>query len=298
LGTGDDRGPARRREPAQRRGTAPNRLRPGSAPLGREFASHEGSGGGGDDESDRRRRGYGAALAGSLALHVLLLVYLAHQGVLTPTPEPPPILVSILPAPPPPPPPPLASAPSEARAEKPVEVPVEIQPKPESIRPDSIKRPQETKKPKPRNLPTPPPARPAEAPGVSGGVVGGSEGGTVGGTLGGVDGGKLGGVVGGQGDAPVPASQVAVPPVLLSDVRPKYPPIARARGVEGLVVVEVIIDHEGHVESDSVQVKQSASAFDAAATEAVRQWRFRPARNAAGRTVRVILEVPIRFQLR
>jgi protein TonB len=45
-------------------------------------------------------------------------------------------------------------------------------------------------------------------------------------------------------------------------------------------------------------VLKSVAPLDAAAIAAVRQWRFRPARDADGRPVRVIMEVPVRFVLR
>jgi protein TonB len=144
----------------------------------------------------------------------------------------------------------------------------------------------------------PEPAAPATTGSEVGGVAGGVEGGVQGGTVGGDVGGKLGGIVGGNGDGPISADKVASPPSVLSQVRPNYPPLARARGIEGLVVVELIIDRAGRVEADSVRVKQSIAALDDAAIDAVRRWRFRPGRDRDGQTVRVILEVPIRFQLR
>jgi len=38
--------------------------------------------------------------------------------------------------------------------------------------------------------------------------------------------------------------------------------------------------------------------FDAAAVAALHQWRFEPGRDRDGKPVRVLIEVPIRFQLR
>jgi protein TonB len=131
------------------------------------------------------------------------------------------------------------------------------------------------------------------APGVSTGSVSGQAGGVVGG----VDGGLVGGVVGGTGSHPVPVGQVANPPRVVHRVAPTYPDAARRRGITGLVVLEAILDREGHVEA-GIKVLQSIPMLNEEAIAAVRQWRFSPARNRNGEAVRVILEIPIRFTLR
>jgi protein TonB len=79
---------------------------------------------------------------------------------------------------------------------------------------------------------------------------------------------------------------------------PAYPAEARRRQVEGVVLLEAIVDRDGRVEPDSVKVLESVALLDTAAVEAVRRWRFRPGRDRSGAAVRVILEIPIRFALR
>jgi periplasmic protein TonB len=152
---------------------------------------------------------------------------------------------------------------------------------------------------KPTPHPAPPPAAtsanaaaepPAAAPRGEPGILGGVQGGMLGG--------KVGGKIGGRGDLPLRADQVASPPVVIDGVPPIYPPLARMRGMEGLVVVEAIIDRNGRVEGDGLRVTKSNPVFDAAALSAFRQWKFRPGRDANGRAVRVIVDQPIRFQLR
>jgi protein TonB len=105
------------------------------------------------------------------------------------------------------------------------------------------------------------------------------------------------GIAGGVGDAPLRLSSVASPPELVERVVPEYPARARAQEIEGQVVLEVVLDRAGRPEPD-VRVLKSVALLDAAAIAAVRQWRFRPARDADGRPVRVIMEVPVRFVLR
>jgi len=120
----------------------------------------------------------------------------------------------------------------------------------------------------------------------------------IGGVAGGKVGGKIGGRIGGTGDDVWSVDQVAVPPKILDSVRPTYPPIARARGQEGVVIVQAIIDHHGLVEPDAMQVIKSQPPFDDAALAAFRQWKFKPGRDDTGQDVRVLVQQPIRFQLR
>jgi protein TonB len=85
---------------------------------------------------------------------------------------------------------------------------------------------------------------------------------------------------------------------VLESVRPQYPPVARARGQEGVVVVQAIIDRRGAVEDEAVQVVKSQPPFDDAAVNAFRHWKFQPGRDDSGQNVRVLVQQPIRFQLR
>jgi protein TonB len=101
----------------------------------------------------------------------------------------------------------------------------------------------------------------------------------------------------GDGDAPVAADAVAHPPEIETYVVPEYPPKARARGIEGRVLLMVIVDASGRVEDD-IKVLDSIPMLDQAAIDAVRQWSFTPGRDADGDPVRVQLEVPVRFTLR
>jgi protein TonB len=105
-----------------------------------------------------------------------------------------------------------------------------------------------------------------------------------------------GGRVGGRGDGAFALSDVAVPPVLVQRVIPDYPRHARRSGTEGEVVLEVVVDRRGRV-ARQVRVLDSAPLFDDAAIDAVRRWRFRPARDARGTAVAVVMEVPLRFVL-
>lgn len=113
----------------------------------------------------------------------------------------------------------------------------------------------------------------------------------------GVEGGLPGGQVGGLGTELTPLNKAAVAPTVAHRVVPSYPEAARARGIEGQVVIEAIIARDGSVEP-GVKIVQSIPALDDAAIAAFRQWRFTPGRDASGRPLRVILQAPVRFVLR
>ena len=87
------------------------------------------------------------------------------------------------------------------------------------------------------------------------------------------------------------------PPVLVSRTLPAYPERARRLGIEGQVVLRFVVDQFGRVERD-IQVIDSLPMFDQAAIDAVRQWRFSPARDRNGNAVRVVISVPLQFTLR
>jgi TonB family protein len=79
-------------------------------------------------------------------------------------------------------------------------------------------------------------------------------------------------------------------------VRPIYTDEARRRALEGDVVLEVVVMRDGRV--GSVRILRSlGSGLDLKAVEAVRQWRFTPARRD-GLPVDVVVEVSVEFKLR
>jgi TonB family protein len=82
---------------------------------------------------------------------------------------------------------------------------------------------------------------------------------------------------------------------LLSSPPAEYPWILRRAGIQGRVVVQVVIDTLGRVEPGSRRVVSSSNpGFDEPALNAVREAVFRPAR-VHGRVVRVRVRAPIEF---
>ena len=83
-------------------------------------------------------------------------------------------------------------------------------------------------------------------------------------------------------------------PVLVADVAPLYPSIARDALVEGEVLLRVLVGKDGHVLD--VHVERSIPMLDNAAVEAARQWVFKPAL-AGNRPVAVWIVRRVRFRL-
>ena len=242
----------------------------------------------------------------SLALHGVLLLALmlafGHGHDEEHAAEPLARLVWVEPAPP-------AAAPlgderaagaetSPPTAPAPMPAPVERR-EPPLVREHVERPPRKPPAPREDHAPIPPPPAPVTAPepvtagaGAASGVAGAS-----GDSNGGTRDGLAGGTVGGTGTTPIALRDVASPPELVDRVLPQYPARARAQEIEGQVVLEVVLDRNGRIEND-VRVVRSIPLLDDAAVTAVRQWRFRPARDRDGRPVRVLMEVPVRFVLR
>jgi protein TonB len=210
------------------------------------------------------------------AILVVPTLFVADQ-----IPEIPTMMAFVAPPPPPPPPPPPAPRPAAAKpipATRPVPVPNEFV--------------------APVDVPQAIDPEPAVAAGVDDGVPGGVEGG--------VPGGVVGGVVGGLPDVPPPppppsqrapirtGGQIQTP-ALLHRVEPFYPPVAVAARLQGVVILEAIVDRDGSVAD--VKVLRSAGVFlDREALLAVRQWRYQPLL-LNGQRERFILTVTLSFHL-
>ena len=95
----------------------------------------------------------------------------------------------------------------------------------------------------------------------------------------------------------VPAINAAAPgrenPVPVRTVAPEYPHQLKADGISGVVMVKCTIDEQGNVLGTDV-VKSSNEQFDKFATDAVKKWKFKPARQD-GTPVSVQVTIPIKF---
>ncbi len=79
--------------------------------------------------------------------------------------------------------------------------------------------------------------------------------------------------------------------------RPVYPESARRRGIGGVTLLQFEVTANGRV--GEIRIAQSAGDrdLDQAAIEAVKKWRFEPARRGA-QAVAVWVEVPVKFELK
>jgi protein TonB len=250
----------------------------------------------------------------SLGIHGAILAFM-HAFLSSSAPPPPP--------PPPPPPAPSSSAPKSTPTPivKPVQIPVFHQPTVIPTELPKVEVPITTSTVVDTAPSAPTTGEPGGVPGgvaggvaggVEGGVVGGQVGGVIGGQVGGVVGGQVGGVIGGTGDTVAPAPPPPPPPppepegplrvggdVKAPDVtrrvEPKYTDTARKAHITGVVVVEAIIDKNGNV--DHVKVLKGLSmGLNEAATDAVKQWKFRPG-TLNGEPVDVIFNLTVNFTL-
>ncbi len=114
-----------------------------------------------------------------------------------------------------------------------------------------------------------------------------------GGEAAGTDGAGRGGTVtGGEGPGEPPGFEVGS----ADNPLPHYPTLARRRGIEGTVTLEVRVNAAGLPEQVVLARSSGSALLDSAALEAVRRWRFRPARRA-GEPVEGEVTVPITFRL-
>jgi periplasmic protein TonB len=185
-------------------------------------------------------------------------------------------------------PPPVRPVPAPKPVEPPPPAPVQ-QPMPQVIAPVAVS-------------PTDPKDRPGTLESASdanshGSGTGGGTGTGQGTGMGEGDGAGIGpGSGGGTGGGPYRAGSGIAAPSLLHEVKPEYTQEARRRGVEGDVVLEIVVRRDGSV--GDVKILQGLGAgLDQRAVDAVRQWRFGPARRH-GTPVDVIVEVAVEFKLR
>jgi TonB family protein len=101
---------------------------------------------------------------------------------------------------------------------------------------------------------------------------------------------------GGTGGGPYRPGSGITPPELLHEVKPDYTEDARRRNLEGEVVLEIVVRSDGSVGNMRLQ-RGLGAGLDQRAMEAVRRWRFAPARRH-GTPVDVLVEVAVEFRLR
>lgn len=238
-----------------------------------------------------KTEGRGLTAVISAVVHILIIGALVAAGYYVkqnPDVVVKPIRAFMVSAPPPPPPPPPPPGPSASTSTpKPhIETPKE---QPQFHQPTEV----------PKEVPQVSETQTAgketgieggQPGGVVGGVVGGVAGGVVGGTLGG----QLGGQIGGTGTALRVGGDVKAP-VAITRIEPQYTELARKARIEGIVIIEAIIDRNGNV-TDARILKPLPLGLDQSALEAVKRWKFSPG-TLNGQAVPVIYNLTVNFRL-
>jgi protein TonB len=216
------------------------------------------------ESGGKLRSKQGATTAVSFILQILLIGVLVLLPLVFTEALPKQQLMTFLvaPPPPPPPPPPPAATPEIKVVKKTTEL-------------DNGELRTPTKIPKKIQM-----IKEDEAPPSSGvaGVVGGVPGGVPGGAIGGV----LGGIISGT---PTAVPKVATPQrvrvsqgvsqgLLIHQVKPSYPPLARQARIQGTVVLQAVIGKDGNIQN--LKVVSGHPMLAPAALEAVKQWKYKP----------------------
>jgi protein TonB len=94
--------------------------------------------------------------------------------------------------------------------------------------------------------------------------------------------------------APVRVGGNIQAPRKIKDVKPVYPADAKAAGIQGIIILEVIIAPDGRVLD--ARPLRSIPELGAAAVEAVKQWEFVPTL-LNGQPVPIIMSVTVNFTL-
>lgn len=96
-------------------------------------------------------------------------------------------------------------------------------------------------------------------------------------------------------EGPIRVGGDVAPPVKIRAPSPQYTEIARKARIQGVVIVEAIIDKQGNVTNVKI-LKPLPMGLDRAAADAVSQWKFKPA-TLNGKPVAVIYNLTVNFRL-
>ncbi|HEV8441805.1 MAG TPA: energy transducer TonB [Methylomirabilota bacterium] len=77
---------------------------------------------------------------------------------------------------------------------------------------------------------------------------------------------------------------------------PSYPATARRLGIQGTTVLRVLVRDDGQVGEVEIQTTAGHPDLDRAAADAVRRWRFEPARKGPEAVATWVL-LPVVFRL-
>ena len=82
----------------------------------------------------------------------------------------------------------------------------------------------------------------------------------------------------------------------INNPHPPYPLIARKKGFEGKLILEVLVNEDGSVKSTSIRESSGYEILDNVSKKTVEKWIFIPAKKM-GQAVKDNIQVPIKFVL-
>jgi protein TonB len=91
-------------------------------------------------------------------------------------------------------------------------------------------------------------------------------------------------------------SKVDAKPVPLFRAKPAFPAQARSKGITGKVAFKFLVDRDGMVKDVEIISAEPKDIFDEATINAVKQWRFQPAK-VKGTAVACLCQSAITFEL-
>ena len=82
----------------------------------------------------------------------------------------------------------------------------------------------------------------------------------------------------------------------LNNPHPKYPLIARKKGWEGRIVLQVKVDNKGIVEKIEILESSGHKILDNESKNTIKEWKFKPAM-IGNKPINDVIDIPIRFVL-
>lgn len=85
-------------------------------------------------------------------------------------------------------------------------------------------------------------------------------------------------------------------PVLVQEVKPEYPMLARRAGAQGTAQFRIQVMPDGSVGEIQIQRSTGSQVLDESARKALQQWKFKPGLSGK-KPITAWMTVPIRFEL-
>jgi len=92
-------------------------------------------------------------------------------------------------------------------------------------------------------------------------------------------------------------STIITPPSLIGQTMPSYPSKAVEEGIEGDIILKVLVSERGMVSEVGMEQSSGYNILDNSALTAARTWKFNPAKSG-NKAVESWFKIPIKFQIK